>query len=67
MVEKARADGLPVGLFRPITLWPFPSQALVHAAAHAANVLAIELSNGQMVEDVRLALNGHKRELWRSR
>jgi len=60
MVEKARADGLAVGLFRPITLWPFPSRALARAAAQVANVLVVELSNGQMVEDVRLALNGRK-------
>jgi len=60
MVDKARADGLPVGLFRPITLWPFPTHALAQAAAHAANVLVVELSNGQMLEDVRLALDGKK-------
>lgn len=60
MVEKARAEGLPVGLFRPITLWPFPSRALARAASHVNNVLVVELSNGQMVEDVRLALNGKK-------
>ncbi len=60
MVDKARADGLPVGLFRPITLWPFPSIALARAAAHVSNVLAVELSNGQMLEDVRLATNGKK-------
>jgi 2-oxoisovalerate ferredoxin oxidoreductase alpha subunit len=60
MVEKARAEGLPVGLFRPITLWPFPAKALAKAAAHATNVLVVELSNGQMLEDVRLTLNGRK-------
>ena len=57
-VELARSEGLHVGLFRPITVWPFPSQALSHAAAHCGKVLVVELSNGQMVEDVRLALNG---------
>jgi len=61
MVEQARAEGLPVGLFRPITLWPFPSEALAKAAAGAANVLVVELSNGQMLEDVRLALKRNKR------
>lgn len=60
MVEQARAEGLPVGLFRPITLWPFPSEALAKAAARAESVLVVELSNGQMLEDVRLALNGKK-------
>src|SRR5215813_12925698 len=57
-VQAARAEGQRVGLFRPITLWPFPSQALRKAAAGAHQVLVVELSNGQMVEDVRLALNG---------
>ncbi|HZU42059.1 MAG TPA: 3-methyl-2-oxobutanoate dehydrogenase subunit VorB [Terriglobales bacterium] len=57
-VELARSEGLHVGLFRPITLWPFPSQALAHAAAHCGKVMVVELSNGQMVEDVRLSLNG---------
>ncbi|MGO9270344.1 MAG: 3-methyl-2-oxobutanoate dehydrogenase subunit VorB [Terriglobia bacterium] len=57
-VEELRRDGLRAGLFRPITLWPFPSQALAEAAARVEKVLVVELSNGQMVEDVRLALNG---------
>jgi len=58
-VEKARREGLRVGLFRPITLWPFPEKALAAAAARAKKVLVVELSNGQMLEDVRLALNGN--------
>jgi 2-oxoisovalerate ferredoxin oxidoreductase alpha subunit len=57
-VEEARREGLRLGLFRPITLWPFPITALQQAAAHAHKVLVVELSNGQMVEDVRLALQG---------
>jgi pyruvate/2-oxoacid:ferredoxin oxidoreductase alpha subunit len=57
-VEAARAEGQRVGLFRPITLWPFPSEALRKAAANVREVVAVELSNGQMVEDVRLAING---------
>ncbi len=57
-VEQARAEGLRVGLFRPITLWPFPSQALAQAAARAHKVMVVELSNGQMLDDVRLAVNG---------
>jgi pyruvate/2-oxoacid:ferredoxin oxidoreductase alpha subunit len=56
-VEVARSQGQRVGLFRPITLWPFPSEALAKIAS-AQKVLVVELSNGQMVEDVRLALNG---------
>jgi pyruvate/2-oxoacid:ferredoxin oxidoreductase alpha subunit len=57
-VEALRRQGVKAGLFRPITLWPYPSRALVEAAAHVEKVLVVELSNGQMVEDVRLALNG---------
>jgi pyruvate/2-oxoacid:ferredoxin oxidoreductase alpha subunit len=57
-VEEARNEGLRVGLFRPISLWPFPSNALAKAAAHVQKVLVVELSNGQMLEDVKLAVNG---------
>jgi pyruvate/2-oxoacid:ferredoxin oxidoreductase alpha subunit len=57
-VEMARKEGLRVGLFRPITVWPYPSKALAAAAARVQKVLVVELSNGQMVEDVRLALGG---------
>jgi len=57
-VEKARREGLRVGLFRPITLWPYPAKALATAANRAQRVLVVELSNGQMLEDVRLSLNG---------
>ncbi|HLW84302.1 MAG TPA: 3-methyl-2-oxobutanoate dehydrogenase subunit VorB [Candidatus Sulfotelmatobacter sp.] len=59
-VDEARKQGIKVGLFRPITLWPFPSRELEVAAARAEKVLVVELSNGQMLEDVRLALNGKK-------
>jgi pyruvate/2-oxoacid:ferredoxin oxidoreductase alpha subunit len=57
-VEEARKEGLRAGLFRPLTLWPFPSKALAEAAARVQRVLVVELSDGQMVEDVRLALDG---------
>jgi len=57
-VEQVRNYGLRAGLFRPITLWPFPSQALQAAAAKCRSVLVVELSTGQMLEDVRLALDG---------
>jgi pyruvate/2-oxoacid:ferredoxin oxidoreductase alpha subunit len=57
-VEEARKEGLRAGLFRPITLWPYPSRALAEAAARVQKVLVVEMSNGQMVEDVRLALDG---------
>lgn len=57
-VETLRQDGVKAGLFRPITLWPFPSEALREAAEKVQKVIVVELSNGQMVEDVRLALDG---------
>lgn len=59
-VDLAREHGIKAGLFRPVSLWPFPARALVQAADSAANVLVVELSTGQMVEDVKLALNGSK-------
>ncbi len=57
-MEQARAAGMKVGLFRPITAWPFPYEALAPLAGKAKAFLAVELSAGQMVEDVRLAVNG---------
>jgi 2-oxoglutarate ferredoxin oxidoreductase subunit alpha len=57
-VARARADGVAAGLFRPISLWPFPAAALREAAAGARAVMAVEMSAGQMVEDVRLSLEG---------
>lgn len=59
-VDQARKQGMKVGLFRPITLWPFPSYELAAVASGAESVLVVELSNGQMVEDVRLALEGKR-------
>jgi 2-oxoisovalerate ferredoxin oxidoreductase alpha subunit len=57
-VDDLRKEGVRAGLFRPITLWPFPSDALRRAAHRAHVVFVVEMSTGQMVEDVRLALNG---------
>jgi len=59
-VDEARKRGIKAGLFRPITLWPFPAKELEAAALRAERVLVAELSNGQMLEDVRLALNGQR-------
>ncbi len=58
VVEVMRREGLRVGLFRPITVWPFPSKTLAEVAREVEKVVVVELSNGQMVEDVRLALEG---------
>ncbi len=57
-IARARAAGLRVGLFRPISLWPFPSAELASVADRARGLLVVELSAGQMVEDVRLAVGG---------
>ncbi len=57
-VQRLREDGLKVGIFRPISLWPFPAAALAEAVKDMRAVLVVELSAGQMVEDVRLAIEG---------
>ncbi len=59
-MEMAREKGYKVGLFRPITLWPFPKEALAKTVDKASDVLTIELSAGQMVEDVNLAIKCSK-------
>lgn len=58
-VTMAREAGLKVGLFRPVTLFPFPEAALAAAAHRAGNVLVMELNTGQMVEDVRLTVGSN--------
>jgi pyruvate/2-oxoacid:ferredoxin oxidoreductase alpha subunit len=57
-VDQARKRGLKVGLFRPITLWPFPARELAVLSEWVETFLTVELSNGQLIEDVRLALEG---------
>jgi 2-oxoglutarate ferredoxin oxidoreductase subunit alpha len=57
-IERARSQGLRVGMFRPITLWPFPSAELSNLAPKVRAFVVVELSAGQMVEDVRLAVEG---------
>jgi len=57
-VEMARAEGIKVGLLRPITLFPFPTIAISNHADKVKAMLTVEMSAGQMVEDVRLAVNG---------
>jgi len=60
-VDMARKEGIKVGLIRPITLWPYPSNAILSAAEKAKAFLCVEMSMGQMVDDVRLVVNGKKR------
>ncbi|MGN0258602.1 MAG: 3-methyl-2-oxobutanoate dehydrogenase subunit VorB [Bacteroides sp.] len=57
-MEIARAEGIKVGMLRPITLWPFPTKALQEEAAKVKGILVTELNAGQMIEDVKLAVNG---------
>jgi 2-oxoglutarate ferredoxin oxidoreductase subunit alpha len=57
-VEICREQGVRVGLFRPITLWPFPSRELTALAAGKKGILVAEINAGQMVQDVRLAIDG---------
>jgi 2-oxoglutarate/2-oxoacid ferredoxin oxidoreductase subunit alpha len=57
-LERAREHGLRVGLFRPISLWPFPSNVLSSLAADVRAVVVLEMSAGQMIDDVRLAVEG---------
>jgi pyruvate/2-oxoacid:ferredoxin oxidoreductase alpha subunit len=56
--EQANRKGIRAALFRPISLYPFPSEALARASANARMVQVVEMSTGQMLEDVRLALEG---------
>lgn len=56
-MENARTEGFKVGLLRPITLWPFPSKAIAERAKQVKGILTVELNAGQMVDDVKLAVN----------
>ena len=57
-IEIAREQGIKAGLFRPITLWPFPEKEIAQAVHGKRGVLVAEINAGQMIEDVRLAVNG---------
>ncbi len=59
-VNMLREQGIKAGLIRPITLWPFPAKTIQKHADRAGAYLTVEMSQGQMVEDVRLAVNGKK-------
>jgi 2-oxoglutarate ferredoxin oxidoreductase subunit alpha len=60
VVRELRAEGVKVGYFRPITLWPFPGAALERAAEKCARVLVFELNAGQMIDDVRLNVSNRR-------
>jgi 2-oxoglutarate ferredoxin oxidoreductase subunit alpha len=59
-VSKARERGIRAGLVRPITLWPYPVDAIEAVVSQAKGFLVVEMNMGQMVDDVRLAVNGRK-------
>jgi 2-oxoglutarate ferredoxin oxidoreductase subunit alpha len=54
----ARENGIKAGLLRPITLYPFPKEIISQLASSVKGMISIEMNAGQMVEDVRLAVNG---------
>jgi 2-oxoglutarate ferredoxin oxidoreductase subunit alpha len=59
-VQRLRRRGLPVGLFRPITLWPFPEKELAEAAERSKALFVVEMNAGQMLHDVRVVAGIHK-------
>ncbi len=66
-IDKAREQGIKVGMIRPITLWPFPKKALLDAADKVKAFVSVELSMGQMIEDIELATRCKKPVLLCSR
>ncbi|MBO5054053.1 MAG: 3-methyl-2-oxobutanoate dehydrogenase subunit VorB [Muribaculaceae bacterium] len=58
-IEEAREKGIKIGLLRPITLWPFPFKEIARLSHRVKGILTVELNAGQMIEDVRLADEGH--------
>ncbi len=57
-IDALEKDGIKVGLIRPITLWPFPNKAFEQIPATAKAVMSVEMSTGQMIDDVKIAANG---------
>ena len=57
-MKKLRAKGIKAGFFRPITLFPFPSKRLAELSKKVKKIVTVEVNMGQMVNDVRLAVNG---------
>ena len=59
-IKTAREEGIKVGMIRPITLWPFPDKTIEKVVPTAKKFLCVEMNMGQMVDDVRLVVNGRK-------
>jgi 2-oxoglutarate ferredoxin oxidoreductase subunit alpha len=64
---SARKAGIRAGLLRPVSLWPFPSRRVAELASRVGGILVVEMSSGQMVEDVRLAVEGRAPVLFEGR
>ncbi len=58
-IEDCRKEGIRVGLLRPITLWPFPSGRIAELAPQMKGILSVEFNAGQMIQDIRLAVEGN--------
>ena len=67
VISIAREQGIKVGLLRPITLWPFPSKRIAELASQVKGILSLEINAGQMVEDIRLAVEGKTPVKWYGR
>ncbi len=59
-IAKCEEEGIKVGLIRPITLWPFPDKAFEKISDKTKGILTVEMSTGQMIDDVKIAINGRK-------
>ncbi|MEC4676598.1 MAG: 3-methyl-2-oxobutanoate dehydrogenase subunit VorB [Nitrospirota bacterium] len=66
-VQKLRSEGLKIGLFRPVTLFPFPEKRIAGLAGDGRCFIVVEMNAGQMLEDVKLAVNGKSEVLFRGR
>ena len=60
-IDKARKNNIKVGMIRPITLFPFPENIISETSKNVEKILTLELSTGQMIEDVKLAVNGKRK------
>ena len=58
VVDQLREEGIKAGLLRPVTLFPFPTKRIAELSGQVKSMMSIELNLGQMVDDVRLAVNG---------
>lgn len=67
VIEMARREGIKAGLIRPVTLWPFPTEAFEKVMDRAKAFLTVEMSSGQMLEDVLLAVNGRRKVYFHGR